>query len=322
MGIIDSISAGYRFLGRRVELILIPVLLDLLLWLSPQVGITPILQRIGDAYTQMGAGVTMPAGFDEVTGATTEMLDVMGETTNLLGALISGTLMHVPSIAAALTPPITRDPIEIANSFVALAIWLGLALLGLFLGVLYMELLARVLPLGAASKPAGMGALGRATLRHLGKVLLYIVLLAVFGLVAIVPLSIIVGILLMLAPALGTMAMAVAGGLFFVAAVYLFFVTAAIVLDDIGVFEAAGRSIQIVRKNFLPVVGFVVLITVIGLGIAMLLASLAATSPFLAVLAIVANAWIGTGLTMALLVFYRSRVLVTAQTQPVDAALN
>jgi hypothetical protein len=140
--------------------------------------------------------------------------------------------------------------------------------------------------------------------------------MAAIFLVAIIPLSAVLSIFLMLAPALGATMVAVAGGLFFVVMVYLYFVAAAIVLDDAKVLEATGRSIQLVRKNFFPVIGFVVLVTLIGLGMGLLLANVAASSPFVAVLAIVLNAWIGTGLAMALLVFYRSRVLMSAQPQP------
>jgi len=316
LGIIDSISAGYRFLGRRVELILIPVLLDLLLWLAPQVSIAPIVTRVADAYTQMAGAAGMPAGFGELTATTTEMLDLMGESTNLLSGLVSGSLMSVPTIAGALTAPMTRDPLLVSNSLAALGLWLGITLLGLLLGVLYMELLARVLPLGAAHKSDSAGSLLRNTIRHFGRVVLYALLMVAIFLVAIVPLSAVLSIFLMLAPALGTTMVAVAGGLFFVVFVYLYFVTAAIVLDDAKVLEATGRSIQLVRRNFLPVIGFVALVTMIGLGMGLLLARVAASSPFVAVLAIVLNAWIGTGLTMALLVFYRSRVLVDAQPQP------
>lgn len=316
MGIIDSISAGYRFLGRRVELILIPVLLDLLIWLMPQISIAPILTRVANVYAQMSASAGMPAGLDEMTSTTEAMLQAMGESTNLLGGLVSSSLLHVPTISAALLPPMTRDAVEIANSGIALLVWAGLALAGLLLGVFYMELLARVLPLGAAGKQGDAGSLARATLRHFGRVLLYVLLMCVFAVVAMVSFSMIVGVLLLVAPAAGAFSMAMAGGLVFVVAVYLYFVTAAIVLDDAGVFEAVGRSLQLVRKNFFPVVGFVVMITIIGLGIGLLLAQMAATSPFLAVFAIVLNAWIGTGLTMALLVFYRSRVLMAQQMEP------
>lgn len=323
MGIIDSISAGYRFLGRRVELILIPVLLDLLLWLSPQISITPILDRVANAYTQMASAAGMPAGLEELTATTTEMFSVMGESTNLLSGLVSGSLLSVPTIAGALTPPMTRDPILLANSLVALGLWLVITLAGLLLGVLYMELLARVLPLGAADKSDSAGTLLRNTVRHWGRVVLFSLLMIAILLIAIVPLSAVLSIFLMLAPALGTSLVAIAGGIFFVVMVYLYFVTAAIVLDDAKVLEATGRSIQLVRRNFLPVIGFVVLVTLIGLGMGLLLANVAMSSPFVAVLAIVLNAWIGTGLTMALLVFYRSRVLMGAQPQPAaDATLR
>ena len=323
MGIIDSISAGYRFLGRRVELILIPVLLDLLLWLSPQISITPILDRVANAYTQMASAAGMPAGLEELTATTTEMFSVMGESTNLLSGLVNGSLLSVPTIAGALTPPMTRDPILLSNSLVALGLWLVITLAGLLLGVLYMELLARVLPLGAADKSDSAGTLLRNTVRHWGRVVLFSLLMIAILLIAIVPLSAVLSIFLMLAPALGTSLVAIAGGIFFVVMVYLYFVTAAIVLDDAKVLEAAGRSIQLVRRNFLPVIGFVVLVTLIGLGMGLLLANVAMSSPFVAVLAIVLNAWIGTGLTMALLVFYRSRVLMGAQPQPAaDATLR
>ena len=51
----------------------------------------------------------------------------------------------------------------------------------------------------------------------------------------------------------------------------------------------------------------------IGLGIALLLIPLSNTTPWGALAAIVINAYIGTGLAMALLVFYRSRVVLKEQ---------
>lgn len=322
MGIIDSLSAGYRLLGRRIELILIPVLLDLFIWLAPQVSVAPILQRVSDFYSQMAGAAAMPANLQEMTSSTTEMINLLGEGTNLLTSLVSGSLMHVPSIAGALTPPMTRDPIEISNSWVALGVWLVLSVAGLLLGVLYMELLARALPIGAATKAGGAGDLMRSTWRHFGRVLLYVLMIAGLFLVALIPTSVILGVLLLVAPALGGLATAVAGGLYLVFIVYLYFVTVAIVLDDATVLEAAGRSIQVVRKNFFPAVGFVILTTVIGLGMSLLLAQLADYGAIVAVLTIVASGWIGTGLALALLVFYRSRVLMGAPAQPVDIGVQ
>lgn len=320
MGIIDSLSAGYRLLGRRIELILIPVLLDLVIWLAPQISVAPILQRVSDFYTQMAAASNVPAGVEEMTTSTTEVIDMLARGTNLLTSLISSSLMHVPSIGGALTPPMLRDPIAISNSWVALLVWIGLSLLGLLLGVLYMQLLARVLPIGAAPKANTVGELLGNTWRHFGRVLLYVLMLAGLFVAALIPFSVIIGIMMLLAPALGGLMTAVFGGLYLVLFVYLYFVTAAIVLDDARVLEAAGRSIQVVRKNFISAVGFVLLNTMIGLGMGLLLSNASDYGAFAAVLAIVASSWIGTGLVLALLVFYRSRVLVVAAAQPVDVS--
>ncbi len=322
MGIIDSLSAGYRLLGRRIELILIPVLLDLVIWLAPQVSIAPILQRVSDFYTQLASASNVPAGIEEMTSSTTEVIDMLARGTNLLTSLISSSLLHVPSIGGALSPPMTRDPMAIANSWVALVVWIGLSLLGLLLGVLYMQLLARVLPIGAAPKANTAGELLRNTWRHFGRVLLYVLMLAGLFVAALIPFSVIIGIMMLLSPALGGLMTAAFGGLYLVFFVYLYFVTAAIVLDDAKVLEAAGRSIQIVRKNFLPAVGFVLLTTMIGLGMSLLLSQASDYGAFAAVLAIVASGWIGTGLVLALLVFYRSRVLIVAAAQPVDVSVQ
>lgn len=321
MSIIDSLSAGYRFVGRRVELLLIPILLDLVLWLSPQLSIAPIMQRLAGVYTQMSTTAGMPAGFDEISAQTSEMITLMGESTNLLAALVSSSFLHVPSIIGALAPAATQNVIAIESSWVALLGWAGFALIGLFVGVLYMELLARVLPLGAGSKDGAAGALLQRTVRHFGKVVIFTLLLFALFVVLAIPLSAFLGLLFLISPGVGSLVLAMAGGVFFVAFVYLYFVTAAIVLDDLGVLAAMGQSVTLVRRNFFPVVGFALLVTLIGIGIGLLLANLAGTGPIAMVASILVNAYIGTGLAMALLVFYRSRVLVAAQAQAADVGI-
>ena len=52
LGVIDSLSAGYRFLGRRLELLLIPVALDILLWLGPRFSVAPLSERLAGFYAE------------------------------------------------------------------------------------------------------------------------------------------------------------------------------------------------------------------------------------------------------------------------------
>jgi hypothetical protein len=45
-GVIDTISAGYAALNRQLWVLLLPVLVDLFLWLGPQVSFSPLVEPI------------------------------------------------------------------------------------------------------------------------------------------------------------------------------------------------------------------------------------------------------------------------------------
>lgn len=309
MGIIDSLSAGYRLVGRRVLLILIPLLLDLLLWQSPRLGIAPVMERFAAFYAQSVAAAQLPAESAEMTQLTSESLDFVGQSVNLLTGLVSGTLLHVPSLAATATLPLGERVVQIGNGWAALGLWLLFGMTGIWLGVLYLELLARVVPIGATSKSLTLGQVLRNSGRHFGRVLLFVVTMTLVGFALMIPASMVMALALIAAPAAGSLLLALVGGLTFIVLIYLYFVSAAIVLDDRSVLQAVGVSIRLVRTNFFSVVGFVLLVFIIGTGIGLLLARVAAWQPLGTLGAILLNAYIGTGLAMALLVFYRSLVL-------------
>ena len=62
MSIIDSLSAGYRFLTRRLDLLFLPILLDLILWLAPGLSVAPLFERAAHFYQEVSAtpGLTGP----------------------------------------------------------------------------------------------------------------------------------------------------------------------------------------------------------------------------------------------------------------------
>lgn len=328
MGIIDSLSAGFRLVARHLWLILVPVLLDLLLWLAPQFSVAPILAGAADAYAalvnqavaQTGDQAATLGDIPQLATATADSLRDFGQFFNLLSATVSSSLLHVPSLVASWAlPPAAGGVIEIASPWAALGLWLLFALVGLFVGVLFLELLTVVLPLGASPKPLNAGALLRSTGRHGLRVLGFVLLLGALLLVLMVPYSLLLGLLLLFLPWLATGIAAVTFGIFVMLFLYLYFVTAAIVVDDRTVMEAIRASYALVRANLLRVFGFALLINLISLGIGFLLNDLAGFQPVGTVVAILVNAFIGTGLAMALLVFYRSRLLVAAQAgQPVN----
>ena len=124
-----------------------------------------------------------------------------------------------------------------------------------------------------------------------------------------IPVAFVLSIVMLISPPFGSVLAASAGGLVLVVFFYLYFVVAGIVMDNLGIWPAIVRSVYLVRTNFWATLGFIVLSTLIGLGIALLLAQLAQSATWLHVVAIFVNAYIGTGLALAFLVFYRSRLL-------------
>jgi hypothetical protein len=98
---------------------------------------------------------------------------------------------------------------------------------------------------------------------------------------------------------------------------YLFFAAAAIAVSRVGPLAAIRYSVAIVRRNFWSSLGLILLKFVITYGLQVVLAAIA-RFPIGAPVAIVASAYIGTGLEAAVLLFYRER-LARWQQQRVSA---
>jgi hypothetical protein len=310
VGVIDSLSAGYRFLGKRLELLLVPVLLDLLLWLAPRMSIAPLASRFAGLYSKAAGMEEMPGEMAEVSRQVADILAQAGENSNLLKLLVNSSLFHVPSLLATLGPTQGRI-LEIANPLAAFALVGGLSLVGLLFGVIYMNLLARTLPIGSGPKPLGLGDFLRTVMRHWLMVLLYLVMLTVLLVAGAVPAILASAVLSLLNPALGTIFVVLLSGAILVIFFYLYFVTAALVLDNLPVHLAMAQSFVLVRNNFWATLGFVALYYMISAGVALLMGRLTAWAPVGAIAAIGVHAYIGSGLAMALLVFYRTRILRT-----------
>ena len=87
---------------------------------------------------------------------------------------------------------------------------------------------------------------------------------------------------------------------------YLFFVIDAIVISDVGPIRAIWNSINVVRRNLWSALGLVILINIIAMGLPYLWRALTAT-PWGTALGILGNAYVGSGLVAASLIFYRDR---------------
>jgi hypothetical protein len=298
-----------------VELILLPVLLDLLLWLGPRFSVAPLLDRLAAAYSELAGGEDVTPELAALVEQLSASIRTVGEGSNLLNGLVSSALLHVPSLP--LIPVELGGVVEIASAGEAFGWWLLFGLLGLLIGVFYLTLLARRLPIGgmAGARPAQVTV---AVLRHWLQVCGFVLLMAIGLFLIYLPISLVVGMITLFSPAFGSALAALAVAFTLVVFFYLYFVTAALVMDNAPLPGAITRSLRLVQGNFWPTLGFIVLSNLITLGIALLLFQLAGVALWSGAVAIAINAYIGTGLSLALLVFYRSRLIKGAEPEPVS----
>jgi hypothetical protein len=307
LSIIDCLSAGYRFLGWRIELLIIPLVLDFMLWLGPRFGVAPIFDALAESYTTAASmeGLTpdLQMIFDQFAVSVREI----GQYTNLadgLGERCGAACAHVGACRRA-GKRHDHHGCQSAGGAAALVL---LGLIGVLLGVIYLGLLARRLPIGGMAY-VDLGGFVAATVLHWLRAVGFILLVFVLLFMIYIPTAFVITLLMFISPALGTAALASTGALALVLFFYLYFVTAAIVMDNLGVWPAIVRSVQLVRQNFWATLGFISVSTLIGWGFALLAAQIAQNAAWLHVAALIVNAYIGTGLALALLVFYRSRLL-------------
>lgn len=287
---------------------MIPVALDLLLWLAPHFSVVTLTGEAARWYRELGAVEGMPTDAALLTQQVAATIEQFGSDFNLLSALVSTTLLHVPSLLVNSAPSSPLPAIELTTPAEAFVFWVIFSVLGLLIGVVYLGLLARRLPIGGMAAVRSSVLAGRAIAQWL-QVIAFVLLVALLLLAIYLPLSVVISILTLISPALGSLVGLGSGALALVLFFYLYFATAGIVMDNLSAPGAIKQSFLLVRTHFFATLGFFALSTLIGLGISLLLARLASYALWAVTPAILLNAYIGTGLAMALLIFYRTRLL-------------
>jgi hypothetical protein len=94
---------------------------------------------------------------------------------------------------------------------------------------------------------------------------------------------------------------------------YMSFFPHAVTLLHQKPLNALGSSFRLVRSNFWPTLGLLVLVNVLSTGLGLIWARLLARSALTTIVAILANAYIGTGLTLALFIFFRDRMAMLTE---------
>lgn len=325
MGLIDTLSSGFRVVRRRPWLILLPVLLDLWLWLGPRWSIQPLT----DGLLRLLAPANLPPEMAPLVEPYQQLLATAGANFNLWWLADSNPTWLRAAMPGLAQPVGLAAPVGVIEmSAPALLLWAPLVLLlGIALGSLFLAAVASQLPAppqdepavagqqsnGAeqAQAPTGAGHWLRRALRTFVLATLFALLIVALIVLTSLLLSVVLMPVFIVAPeaaaGVASMAALLLGWLGVVAYLLLYFVLAAIVSDGVGLWQAMWRSFNVVSRNFWPTIGLALLVTVILWGFGLIWQRLAAASSLGVAAAILGNAILITGLTAARLIFYRDR---------------
>lgn len=306
MGLIDTLSAGFDRTAKRLWLILIPVLLDLGIWVGPRLSLYRLSQQ---AISLLPDAAELGTQYAQAVELSRAWLQEAGQTVNLL-TLLSMRVLGLPGLSGSLVPPappFTLAPsIELTSGGVAAVVIALLLLLSLLVSCATFSLIAADARYGEISPRYSLRVAWRAWLRLTA--VLAIAILLVFGL--LMGIGLIAGLIGMVSVGLASfvlnvvvwslLSMAAYGALLF------FFASRALLLDDRGMIRSLWSAFNVVHRNFLSAVGFVLIVNVLHLGL-LYIWRLLATNTLGMLAGVVGNAYVNTGLVMASFLFYRDR---------------
>ena len=300
-GVFGSLMAGFNVVSNRVALILLPLGLDLLLWLGPRLSVNDLLSPFfGLVFEQARRGLaeTDLDRFIQTQSMLTEWL----RDFNLLNLLSKLQLFPIGiSSLSAQTLPV-GNPFGLPNVIIISSIWivLGLAFilvpLGWIGGGVYFRQVAGTI---LGEEEAGISIL-RAIVQSILLCLIWLVGLMVL----FVPLSLILGLLSLISPLLANIALIVFMFFSFWLIVPIFFTPHGIFVRRQNAFLSIYSSLRMIRFS-LPTSGLFVLSTILlsrGLD---LLWSVPSNDSWLTLVGFAGHAFITTVLLAASFIYYR-----------------
>jgi hypothetical protein len=316
--IIPSLSGGFNAVANNIHLILIPVVLDLLLWFGPHLRLKTLVEP----------AMTALLGFMRRTSSV-EMAPVLDNMESLwmlflerfnMASLLSTFPIGVPAIMSGTLPvenPLGTPAGYDINSYgLALLAWLGLSLLGYGLGTIYFASIAQCcggkegqvecegnLSEVADKKipPMRPNILAWQALQLLGLVIFLILLLIVL----LVPAMLVASFVALLSPFLAQLALLmISFGLVWVL-IPLIFSPHGIFMCGQSVFNAVLNSTRLVRFS-LSGTGLFLLVAVVLYQGMIVLWRVPPEGSWMALVGIAGHAFITTGLLAASFIYYRN----------------
>lgn len=301
--LIPSLMAGLEAIANHVWLILLPVVIDLTLWLAPHLGVQKMIMPFFDQVVKMINDYPLPEAVSRVDFVSAaDLYRKLIESINLLAWLRSFPL-GVPSLMADKRPiatplgmPISIQITDISNAFLLIVVF---GLIGLILSSIYYCQICRITT-DKEVQPPTPGLFGWLTLQLLALTGLVLVVMVFFGLPAMMIFSSIFYINPFMASILVIFGSLAAVWLLFP----LVFAAHGIFTNHLPVLRSIAASIQVVRLTLPTTSTFILICIVISQGLNALW-SLPLENSWLLLVGILGHAFISSSLIAASFYYYR-----------------
>jgi hypothetical protein len=299
--LIPSLVAGFNLVASNIYLILLPIIVDLFLWMGPHYRLKTLLSPWVNSTFELLSSNSTP-DMNRLTESLAEIWQILLDRFNLASSLVTFPV-GVPSIVISLSPlstPIGIAPvIEVGSLSHSILLWVVFSVLGLAFGALYFASIAR----------SAAGGSIQFNLRDLAwqtwQTTLLTVVLFVVAFLMLIPLSIVVSVFALINPLLAQIVLLILSFLGMWLIIPMVFCPHGIFMYRMGILASLMASVRLVRLA-LPTTGiFLLAVVVINQGMNVIWRIPPETS-WMTLIGIFGNAFITTGLLSASFVFYRT----------------
>ena len=288
--IVDLIAEGLSLAVARPGLLLIPILVDLFIWIGVRIEPRALINSL--------VNLVQDAAIDDSEEIITSMQD---QASSNISQLLS---LFVPSMLSGVA---RSDIYEIADqrvwspdsSGMVVLVAFGLILAGTLLSMVYTVPIANAI-LGRRQPPA---ALIRSIARAWGRLVLFLGLVVAAVVALLIPIAIATAIFAGLLPLFSSLLMLGALAALF----YFYFVFDAIVVANVGPITAIRYSVAVVSRNMRSAIGLILATLLLTTGLPAITEGFLEDLPGL-VLAVLLQALIATGATAASIFFFVDRL--------------
>jgi hypothetical protein len=300
LGVMPTLAAGFDLVSKHLWLLVVPVALDLFLWLGTRLGAQVFMDEMVSFWQQENALLALdPAIIEQFMSLTTR--------TNLF-ATLSVPMIGVPTFMSGITPeltPIKTAVFEVNSIIVVVLSIILLSVIGLFITAVYYNLIAYVLRRNMGDDmplPTLIARIGQSWLL----LLLLGVLLAIALFILYIPMILLATGLAAINPVLGGAAAVFAPILLFSIVLQFIFVPHGLILHDRPLGNAMVESSLILRKHWIEAITLFFTIVLINylMNSIMLLAD---SGSWLTGASIIGHAFVATAMVTAVFIFYHDR---------------